>query len=104
MQYLRSVFAVPRYLLAIVLAVAVAEIAFAQVVPGDSPDSGIGAAVRGSRAQPVLGISRDRQKVIYTEDTGPQSSGRRSPTHKPSGDPWKGIRANSGSVDRHQPQ
>ena len=102
---------VPRHLMAVFFVLAVAEIghaqiAQAQVLPGDSVDTGIGAATRNSRARPLLGISHDRQKVIYVDDTGDRASRQKEPARKPSTDPWKGVRS-TGSVDssdRHRPQ
>ena len=70
--------AVPGHLLAVFFVLAVAEIAHAQVLPGDSVDTGIGAATRNSRMRPLLGISHDRQKVIYVDDYGDRASRRRN--------------------------
>jgi hypothetical protein len=96
----------PRHLMAVLFALAVAEIAYAQVLPGDSVDTGIGAATRNSRARPLLGISHDRQKVIYVDDTGDRASRQRGPIRKPSTDPWKGVRGtgSADSLDRHRVQ
>jgi len=102
---------VPRHLMAVFFVLAVAEIghaqiAQAQVLPGDSVDTGIGAATRNSRARPLLGISHDRQKVIYVDDTGDRASRQKEPARKSSTDPWKGMRSGSStdSLDRHRPQ
>jgi hypothetical protein len=92
--------------MAVLFALAVAEMAHAQVLPGDSVDTGIGAATRNSRARPLLGISHDRQKVIYVDDTGDRASRQREPIRKPSTDPWKGVRGtgSADSLDRHRVQ
>jgi hypothetical protein len=106
MQILRwSGSAVPIHLMAVLFVLAVAEIAHAQVLPGDSVDTGIGAATRNSRARPLLGISHDRQKVIYVDDTGDRAR-QREPIRKPSTDPWKGVRGtgSADSLDRHRVQ
>ena len=102
--------AVPIHLMAVFFVLAVAEIvhaqiAHAQVLPGDSVDTGIGAATRNSRARPLLGISHDRQKVIYVDDTGDRAR-QREPIRKPSSDPWKGVRGtgSADSLDRHRVQ
>ena len=98
--------AVLRRLMAAFFALAVGEMAHAQVLPGDSVDSGIGAATRNSRARPLLGISHDRQKVIYVDDYGDRASRQKEPARKSSTDPWKGMRSGSStdSLDRHRPQ
>jgi hypothetical protein len=98
--------AVPRQVLAVFFVLAVAEIAHSQVIPGDSVDTGIGAATRNSRTRPLLGISHDRQKVIYVDDYGDRTSRQREPVRKPSTDPWKGVRStgSADSLDRHRAQ
>jgi len=97
---------VPRHLMAVLFALAVVAIAHAQVLPGDPVDTGIGAATRNSRARPLLGISHDRQKVIYVDDYGDRASRQREPIRKPSTDPWKGVRStgSADSLDRHRVQ
>jgi hypothetical protein len=97
---------VPRHLMAVFFVLAVGEIAYAQVLPGDSVDTGIGAATRNSRARPLLGISHDRQKVIYVDDYGDRASRQKEPARKPSTDPWKGVRSTGSpdSLDRHRVQ
>jgi hypothetical protein len=79
-----------------------ATTASAQIIPGDSPNSGIGAAVANSRAKPLLGLSRGQanSEPDYQSRPAPPSSGR-----KPQGDPWAGIRQTtpaSSSTDRHR--
>jgi hypothetical protein len=103
--------AVPRHLMAVFLVLAVgemadAQIAHAQVLPGDSVDTGIGAATRNSRARPLLGLSHDRQKIIYVDDYGDRASRQKEPARKPSTDPWKAVRStgSADSSDRHRPQ
>jgi len=86
----------------IAIAVLFATTANAQIVPGDSPNSGIGAAVANSRAKPLLGLSRGQanSEPDYQSRPAPPPSGR-----KPQGDPWAGIRQTtpaSSSTDRHR--
>src|SRR4029078_2330525 len=98
--------AVLRRLMAAFFSLAVGESEHAQVLPGDSVDSGIGAATRNSRARPLLGISHDRQKVIYVDDYGDRASRQKETTPKSSTAPWKGVRStgSAGSSDRHRAQ
>jgi hypothetical protein len=98
--------AVPRLLMAALFVFAVGEIAHAQVLPGDSIDTGIGAATRNSRARPLLGISHARQKVIYVDGYGDRASRQKEPVRKPATDPWKGVRStgSADSFDRHRAQ
>src|SRR6476661_3438848 len=96
--------AVPRHLMAVFFVLGVVEIAHAQVLPGDSVDTGIGAATRNSRARPLLGLSHDRQKIIYVDDYGDRASRQKEPARKSSTDPWKGMRSggSTDSLDRHR--
>ena len=98
--------AVPRHLMAVFFVLAVADMAHPQVLPGDSVETGIGAATRNSRARPLLGISHDRQKVIYVDDYGARASRQKEPVRKPTTDPWRGVRStgSTDSLDRHRPQ
>lgn len=90
---------------AIVIVVLLAGTARAQVVPGDSPNMGIGAAVAGSRGLGVVskphiwqGYESEKSERAYTETV------KRIPNKKPSNDPWKSIRQTPAAPDRHQPQ
>jgi hypothetical protein len=80
----------------------------AQVVPGDSPDRGVGAAVSGSRG--LGAISRTRMPKgswsEYENERNYRETVKRIPDKKSSNDPWKNVRqAPAVSVaDRHQPQ
>ena len=88
-------------LMASVIAALLAETASAQVLPGDSPGTGIGAAVANSRSRPLLGISRGQT----SSEPEYQSRGTPSaPNRKPSGDPWAGIRQtpSTSTYDRHR--
>ncbi len=64
------------------------SVAMAQVLPGDSPNMGIGAAVSNSRSRPLLGLSRggEHNAPDYETRTAPP------PHRKPPRDPWAGIR------------
>ena len=78
----------------------------AQVVPGDSPNTGIGAAVAnspnrpgsisGSRT-PAGGWSDNQREQQYHETL------RRIPDRKAKKDPWAGLRTDP-AIDRHRPQ
>jgi hypothetical protein len=78
----------------------------AQVVPGDSTSSGIGAAVANSRSSPLLGISRDLSRERPEDDLVYRQALKNIPDRKPSKDPWAGVRRvpASLSVDRHRVQ
>ena len=47
-----------RYVIGLFFAVLAMPVAYAQIIPGDAPDTGIGAAVRNSKSKPILGISQ----------------------------------------------
>ena len=85
-----------------VMVVLGAETSGAQVLPGDSPNSGIGAAVANSRSRPLLGISRGSEysRTEYDSDRA------RVPAPKPAKDPWATIRPapTASAADRHRPQ
>jgi hypothetical protein len=74
----------------------------AQVLPGDSPNMGIGAAVAGSRGLGV--VSRPHVWEGYQSEKNYNDTVKRIPDKKPSNDPWKNVRTPSTTVDRHQPQ
>ena len=82
--------------------------ASAQMVPGDSPNQGVGAAVSGSRG--LGAISRTRAPKgnwsEYENERNYRETVKRIPDKKPSSDPWKNVRSTptASSVDRHQPQ
>ena len=78
----------------------------AQVVPGDSPNTGIGAAVANTPDRPGS-ISGSRVPA----GTGSERHGeqqyhealRRIPDRKVKKDPWAGLRTDP-AIDRHRPQ
>jgi hypothetical protein len=74
----------------------------AQIVPGDSPNTGVGAAVAGSRGLGI--VSRPHVWEGYRSETDYNDTVKRIPNKKPSNDPWKNVRGTSTTVDRHQPQ
>jgi hypothetical protein len=76
--------------------------AHAQIVPGDSPNMGVGAAVAGSRGLGV--VSRPHLWEGYQSEKNYSDTVRRIPDKKPSNDPWKNVREPSTTADRHQPQ
>jgi hypothetical protein len=89
----------------IVIVVLLAGTARAQVLPGDSPNMGVGAAVSGSRGLGVVsrphtweGYESQRSERTYSETV------KRIPNKKPSNDPWKSVRQAPTATDRHQPQ
>jgi hypothetical protein len=76
----------------------------AQVIPGDSPNNGIGAAVANTPDRPG-GISGSRVPVgtdRYGEQQYHQAL-RRIPDRKAKKDPWAGLRTDP-AIDRHRPQ
>jgi len=80
----------------------------AQVVPGDSPNMGVGAAVSGSRG--LGAISRTRAPKgnwsEYENERNYRETVKRIPDRKSSGDPWKNVRQapSISPPDRHQLQ
>jgi hypothetical protein len=76
--------------------------ASAQIVPGDSPNMGVGAAVAGSRGLGI--VSRPHVWEGYQSERNYSDTVKRIPDKKPSNDPWKNVRAPSTTVDRHQPR
>ena len=80
----------------------------AQVVPGDSPNMGVGAAVSGSRG--LGAISRTRAPKgnwsEYENERNYRETVKRIPDRKSSNDPWKNVRQapSISPPDRHQPQ
>ena len=83
-----------------------AEIAHAQVVPGDSPNMGIGAAA-SSRPTGVGGLSRSRVPAGPRDDYEAEQRYREVlkglPNKKASRDPWATIRT-APPADRHRAQ
>jgi hypothetical protein len=81
--------------------------AYAQIVPGDSPNMGVGAAVAGSRGLGV--ISRPHTWEGYETERNYHETVKRIPDKKKLAkdkDPWRNIRQTPtpSSVDRHQPR
>ena len=76
--------------------------AHAQILPGDSPNMGIGAAVAGSRGLGV--VSRPHVWEGYQSERSYNDTVKRIPNKKSSNDPWKNIRGPSTTEDRHQPR
>lgn len=77
----------------------------AQVVPGDSPNMGIGAAVSSSRSRPLLGISSPSSQYRSGDDSSSNKKGAANAAgRKPANDPWASIRPTPGAAapDRHR--
>jgi hypothetical protein len=74
----------------------------AQIIPGDTPGTGIGAAVSNSRSRSLLGLSKGGANSEYVYQSRPASS---SQYRKPASDPWAGVRqtAPAATYDRHRP-
>jgi hypothetical protein len=80
--------------------------AAAQVIPGDSPNTGVGAAVAnspdrpgsisGSRAPAGAGSDRHGEQQYH-------EALRRIPDRKAKKDPWAGLRSDP-AIERHRPQ
>jgi hypothetical protein len=95
-----------QILRAAALVVLLATPATAQFIPGDSPNTGIGAAVANSPDRPGS-ISGSRVPA----GTGAERHGeqqyhetlRRIPERKAKKDPWAGLRSDP-AIDRHRPQ
>ena len=84
----------------------VSGISRAQVLPGDSVSSGIGAAVANSRSRPVLAISRDLYRERPEDDVAYRQTVKNIPDRKPAKDPWAGVRQAPAAAtsDRHRVQ
>jgi hypothetical protein len=96
-----------RYLGAAFLIVLVCDSSGAQVLPGDSVSSGIGAAVANSRSRPILGISSPTQYRERPEDDIAYNKAIKGiPDRKPAKDPWAGVRQPpaAAAADRHRVQ
>jgi hypothetical protein len=90
-----------RCLLIAVACVAGMGQAEAQVIPGDTPGTGIGAAVANSRSRPLLGMSRGGASSEPEYQYRPPAA---SQNRKPVSDPWAGVRQTTPapSYDRHR--
>jgi hypothetical protein len=94
-----------RLLGAVAVIALAAPAAHAEVIPGDSVNSGIGAAVANSTSRPIFGISRDLARERPEDDIAYRQAVKNIPDRKPSKDPWARIRqAPAASVDRHRVQ
>ncbi len=73
----------------------------AQIIPGDTPSPGIGAAVSNSRSRSLLGLSKGGANSEYVYQSRPASG---SQNRKPASDPWAGVRQTTPapSYDRHR--
>ena len=74
-------------------------------IPGDSPRSGVGAAVANSGSRPILGISRQNVPRSSDEDRQYETAVRGIPDGKPVKDPWGNIRRGptvAPKYDRHR--
>ena len=73
----------------------------AQIIPGDTPGTGIGAAVSNSRSRSLLGLSKGGANSEYVYQSRPASDSR---NRKPASDPWATIRqpTPAPSYDRHR--
>jgi hypothetical protein len=94
-----------QFIKVIAMIVLLAATARAQVLPGDSPSMGIGAAVSGSRGLGIVsrphtweGYETERSERNYRETV------KRIPDKKPANDPWKNARQAPTAADRHQAQ
>lgn len=92
-------------LLAAAVAVLMLDEANAQIIPGDTPSTGIGAAVSNSRSRSLLGISKGGANSEYVYQSRPASSSQNRKL--PPGDPWAGVRQTTPappapSYDRHR--
>jgi len=76
--------------------------AHAQVIPGDSPSSGVGAAVANSRGLGI--VSRPNVWEGYGSERSYNETVKRIPDKKASNDPWKNVRQAPAAEDRHRPQ
>lgn len=82
--------------------------ALAQVVPGDSPNMGVGAAVSGSRG--IGALSRTRAPKgnwsEHEDERNYRETLKKIPDKKSSNDPWKNVRQQPTApvVDRHRLQ
>lgn len=77
----------------------------AQVVPGDSPNMGIGSAVAGSRGIGIISRSRGPIGTDYENERNYREAVKRIPDKKASNDPWKSLRQPAASsADRHRVQ
>ena len=78
--------------------------AMAQVVPGDSPNRGVGGEVSRSRGIGVLSRTRAPKGnwSEYEDERNYRETIKRLPDKKASNDPWKNVR--QAPTDRHQPQ
>ena len=76
--------------------------AHAQVIPGDSPSSSVGAAVANSRGLGI--VSRPHTWQGYGSESSYNESVKRIPDKKASTDPWKSVRQAPAAEDRHRPQ
>jgi hypothetical protein len=81
----------------------------AQVLPGDSPSSGVGAAVRNSRSKPILGLSKGMEYKATNYDTRgampPPPKSKTPHKQKSPHDPWADVRSiqSTDSSDRYRP-
>ena len=82
--------------------------ALAQVVPGDSPNRGVGGEVSRSRGIGVLSRTRAPKGnwSEYEDERNYRETIKRIPDQKASNDPWKNVRQapTVPGADRHQPQ
>jgi len=96
-----------RTLGAVLLILLACDASGAQVIPGDSVSSGIGAAVANSRSRPILGISSPPQYRERPEDDIAYNQAIKGiPDRKPVKDPWAGVRQTPAAAtsDRHRVQ
>jgi len=81
-----------------VMVVLFSDSGFAQVLPGDSPNAGIGGAVANSRSKPIFGLSSGPAN----SEPSYQSRSQPSASRKPPSDPWAGVRQTTPTYDRHR--
>ena len=96
-----------RIILAIAIIVLLAGIARGQGLPGDSPNSGIGAAVANSPASIRNILRLHGPEGSWSDYEGEQryrETLKKIPNRKPSSDPWRTIRQTptASSPDRHR--
>jgi hypothetical protein len=99
-----------QIIVAAAIIVTFSGIARGQILPGDSPNLGIGAAVRSSPGS-MGGIMRSHgpEGGSWQDAEGERQyreTLKKIPNRKPSNDPWATIRQTptASPVDRHRPQ
>jgi hypothetical protein len=87
-----------RFLKSLAIVTLLTGAAHAQIIPGDSPNSGVGAAVANSRGLGI--VSRPHTWQGYGSESSYNETVKRIPDKKASNDPWKNVR--QAPPDRHR--